>query len=87
MTRGLAREVSEAKKHLKQNYGSREAWVSLRDAQRRLAAATNEPWAEPFDIGVTWDVGAPLPHLLVNGYTAVLICHASVVDPTGTGPT
>ncbi|MFL6061804.1 MAG: hypothetical protein ACJ72E_11275 [Marmoricola sp.] len=85
MSRSLEREVKEAKKHLAKDYGSHEAWATLHDAQRRLAASKNEPWAEPLDLGVTWDSGAPRPHLLSNGHKAVLVCHASAVDPNWDG--
>lgn len=85
MKRDLERAVKHAQKRLTQNYGSSEAWASLHEAQRRLADARNQAWAEPLDLGVKWDVGAPLPHLLSNGSKAVLICHASVTDPSWDG--
>ena len=75
-----ARERVEAS-----DYGDRDAWTALAQAERELAAARGEPWAEPIDLGVEWDVGAPLPHLVSNGSTAVLLCHASITDPNWDG--
>ena len=40
------------------------------DAARSLAAARGEEHAVPFELGVRWDVGAPLPHLLASGLLA-----------------
>jgi hypothetical protein len=75
----LERAVEQARKRLAQDYGSREAWVTFHKAEHQLAAAQSEAWAEPLDLGVTWDAGAPLPHLLSNGSKAVLVCYAAVV--------
>ncbi len=36
-------------------------------AERALAAARGEPHAIPFELGVRWSGGAPLPHLLSSG--------------------
>lgn len=80
VNRDLERAVKQARKHLAQDYGSREAWATLREAERRLAEARDQAWAEPLDLGVRWDSGAPLPHLLSNGSRAVLVCRAATVD-------
>lgn len=85
VNRDLERAVKHARRRLAQDYGSREAWGTLHEAERQLAAARHQAWAEPLDFGVTWDAGAPLPHLLSNGSTAVLVCHAAVVDPDWDG--
>jgi hypothetical protein len=37
-------------------------------------AQRGEPWAETIDIGFTWDVGAPLPHLFADGQRAIVVC-------------
>lgn len=66
-------------------YTDPEAWTALQQAERQLAAARGEPWAEPIDLGVNWDAGAPLPHLVSNGSKAVLICHAYIDDPHWNG--
>lgn len=82
MTHELERAVRDARRRLESTrYQDRDAWLSLHDAERRLAAARGEQWAEPIDLGVTWDAGAPLPHFLSNGSVGVLICRASVPDP------
>jgi hypothetical protein len=81
----LERAVKQAGRHLAQDYGSRDAWVTLHDAERRLAAARHQSWAEPFDLGVTWDAGAPLPHVVTNGSTTLLFCHAADLDPAWDG--
>jgi hypothetical protein len=36
-------------------------------AERDLAAARGEQYAQVIDIGPCWDDGAPLPHLISNG--------------------
>jgi hypothetical protein len=43
------------------------------------------PKAVEIDLGVRWDVGAPLPHLVSNGSTAVLIAHSREPDPDWDG--
>lgn len=61
--------------------------------QRKLAAAKGQEFAEPLDFPVRWDVGAPLPQVLVNDHRCFLIFYladdtvwdgktASVVDPS-----
>lgn len=85
VSRDLERAVKQARKRLAQDYGSREAWVTLREAERRLAESRNQAWAEPLDLDVMWDGGAPLPYLLSNGSKAVLFCHAAMVDPDWDG--
>ena len=85
VSRDLERAVKQARKRLAQDYGSREAWATLHEAERRLAEARNQSWAEPLDLGVAWDGGAPLPHLVSNGSKTVLLCHAAVVDPDWDG--
>lgn len=81
VSRDMQRAVKQARKRLAQDYGSRAAWATLHEAERRLAESHNEAWAQPLDLGVMWDAGAPLPHLLSNGSRAVLLCHAARVNP------
>jgi hypothetical protein len=82
VTRDLKRAVTAARERLKASaYQDRDAWAALHQAERQLGAQRGEPWAEPLGLGVRWDLGAPLPHLVSNGSTAVLLCHASTVDP------
>jgi hypothetical protein len=50
----------------------REARAKLLEAERALAAARNEEYAEPIDFPVQWDVGAPMPHVVMNDYRCFL---------------
>ena len=50
-------------------------------AQRNLARSENQPNAEVIDLGVQWDGGAPLPHVVSDGSRAILICRASDTSP------
>ncbi|QIK66736.1 hypothetical protein G7072_10650 [Nocardioides sp. HDW12B] len=85
MRRNLELAVRQAQKRLAQDYGDRESWVNLHEAERQLAAARHQAWAEPLDLEVTWDAGAPLPHVLSNGFKAVLVCRAAMADPDWDG--
>jgi hypothetical protein len=57
-------------------------------AERSLAESRHEQWAEALDLGVVWDAGAPIPHIVSNGMTTVLTCRASDPHPDwdGTNP-
>ena len=55
--------------------------------ERETAAAKGEEYAEPFGFPVEWDVGAPMPHLLVNDHGALLAFHVRNVDPNWDGTT
>jgi hypothetical protein len=59
----------------------REAWQQQLQAERDLAAARGEQYAEVIDIGPRWDTGAPLPHLVSNGSRAFVVCRARAPDP------
>jgi hypothetical protein len=85
VNRHSERAVKQARKRLAEEGYSPDALASLQDAERQLAAARHQAWAERLDLDVSWDSGAPLPHLLSNGSTAVLICRAAVVDPEWDG--
>lgn len=54
----------------------REAWEQELQAERHLAAARGEQYAEVIDIGPRWDTGAPLPHLVGNGSRVFVVCLA-----------
>jgi hypothetical protein len=54
-------------------------------AERDLAAARGEQYAQVIDIGPLWDAGAPLPHLISNGSRAFVVCLASQPDPDWDG--
>jgi hypothetical protein len=66
-----------------------DAWRAAREdqltAERELAAARGEQYAQVIDIGPRWDVGAPLPHLVSNGSRAFVACLASQPDPDWDG--
>lgn len=86
VTRELKRAVRTARDRLvASGYTDRDAHRELTKAERQLAAARGESWAEPIDLAAQWDTGAPLPHLVSNGSAAVLICYASAVDPSWDG--
>lgn len=53
--------------------------------ERKLAAAKGEQYAEPLDFPIKWDIGAPLPQLLVNDYRALLTFVISEPDPAWDG--
>jgi hypothetical protein len=50
-------------------------------AERGLAAARGEQYAQVIEIGPYWDAGAPLPHLLSNRSRAFVACRAGQPDP------
>jgi hypothetical protein len=55
------------------------------EAERALAAARGEEHAVPFDIGVRWSGGAPLPHLLSCGHRSFVAFYLDVSDPDWDG--
>ncbi len=63
----------------------REAWAELLQAERELAASRNEEHAVPLEFPVRWDIGAPLPHLLVNDTHALLMFLVGSIDPAWDG--
>jgi hypothetical protein len=50
-------------------------------AERALASARGWPYAMAIDLGVVWDTGAPLPHVVSNGSKATLVCHSADTPP------
>jgi hypothetical protein len=66
-----------------------DAWrAALEDqlvAERELAAARGEQYAQVIDIGPRWDIGAPLPYLVSNGSQAFVACLASQPGPDWDG--
>lgn len=67
---------------------ARAADEAAAEAGRREAADAGDPWAEPVELGVSIDPGAPLPHLLADGLRAVLVFHAGLdPDPSWDGTT
>lgn len=63
----------------------RATWDEQLQAERDLAAARGEPYAQVIDIGPRWDIGAPLPHLISSGSRAFIVCLASQPDPNWDG--
>jgi hypothetical protein len=53
--------------------------------ERLLGAARGDEYAEPIEFPVKWDTGAPLPHLIVNEYRALLAFLLSEPDPAWDG--
>jgi hypothetical protein len=54
-------------------------------AERALAKARGQQYADVTDLGVEWDTGAPCPHLLSGGGKAVVLFYARDVDPAWDG--
>jgi hypothetical protein len=53
--------------------------------ERQIAAIKREEYAESLEFPVRWDVGAPMPHLLVNDYRALLCFLLNEPDPNWDG--
>jgi hypothetical protein len=69
------------------DYGS---YLKLHDAElypaeRELARTRGEEYAIPCELGVIWETGAPLPHLLCSGQRAFLIFIQRKIDPSWDG--
>lgn len=59
----------------------RSAKEALLAVERELAASRNEEHAVPLEFPVKWNIGAPLPQLLVNDVRALLMFLLKVPDP------
>jgi len=66
-------------------FGDDAARSAVLDAERRLAAQRGESYAEILDLGVQWDTGAPLPHIVSDSSRTVVFCRASEPDPNWDG--
>jgi len=53
--------------------------------ERQCAAKKGEEYAEPFGFPLKWDVGAPMPHLMVNDNRALLAFLLKEPDPNWDG--
>jgi hypothetical protein len=53
--------------------------------QRAFAAAKGEQYAESLEFPVKWDIGAPLPHLIMNDNRALLAFYLNEPDPNWDG--
>lgn len=56
------------------------AVAAMYEAERALAAARDEEYAVPAEFPVRWDIGAPLPHLVVNDHRAFLVFYLRSPD-------
>jgi hypothetical protein len=93
----LAKELEDARKRADEagsrlGRGGVEASEEFRDAldaqleaERALAAARGEEHAVPFDLGVQWSGGAPLPHLLSSGHRTFVAFYLHEPDPDWDG--
>jgi hypothetical protein len=63
----------------------RAATAAVLDAERALAAAKGEQYAVEIPFPVSWDTGAPLPHLLESDYRAFLVFFLREIDPRWDG--
>ena len=75
----LEKELESAQERLKQVVAADKmneyipANAAVLSLERRLAAEREEEYADTLDFPVKWDVGAPMPHLLANGYRTFLL--------------
>jgi len=75
----LEKELEDAKEQLRQVIASNktDGYVSAHSAvlslERKVAAERMDEYAESIDFPVKWDAGAPVPHLLTNGYRTFLL--------------
>jgi hypothetical protein len=65
----------------------READALALGLERQIAALKDEEYAIPLEFPIRWDVGAPLPHLLINDHKALLLFYRRVPDPNWDGTT
>jgi hypothetical protein len=67
-------------------------WDQLRAAQekvlvaeREVADAAGDEYAVEMTLGLVWDIGAPLPHLLANGHKTYVLFYLADPDPAWDG--
>jgi hypothetical protein len=61
------------------------ARAAVLQPERNLAAAKGEQYAVPIEFPVSWDTGAPLPHLLQNDHRTILTFFLRDMDPNWDG--
>lgn len=61
------------------------AYREMYPAERDLARARGEQYAEPLDIGMRWDTGAPIPHVLSGSGRTIVLFLLSRADPDWDG--
>ena len=91
----LERQLKAARERLEQALDAkpqRGDWAECQAAdqevlllERQLAAANGEEYAEPCDFPLKWDIGAPLPHLMVSDNRALLAFLLNEPDPAWDG--
>jgi hypothetical protein len=54
-------------------------------AERELARVIGDEYAVELDLGLTWSIGAPLPHVLANGGRAFVLFYLADPDPSWDG--
>ncbi|MPZ25241.1 MAG: hypothetical protein GEV12_02000 [Micromonosporaceae bacterium] len=64
---------------------ARAAHTELLDAERQLARARGEQYAQPIDLGVSWDAGSPLPHVISDSHRTIVIFYRPDPDPNWDG--
>jgi hypothetical protein len=62
-----------------------QAYAEQLGAERHLARVRGEQYAEPLDLGVRWDIGAPLPHVVSDSWRTIVIFHRPEPDPDWDG--
>ena len=71
---------------------SRSGWAELDAAERQVLAAERElahaagdEYAVELNIGLAWDIGAPLPHLVANGHRTYVLFYLADLDTSWDG--
>lgn len=82
-----AKAISKAQKSFgkKEREEYNKAYQKVLTAERDLARELGEPYAEPVDFPVQWNIGAPLPFLLQNDRKTFLTFYIREVDPNWDG--
>jgi hypothetical protein len=81
MATDAEKELSRAQDRLRRvGFGNRDALTAVMAAEQALAASRGESYAEAVDLGVVWDTGAPLPHVVSGSSRTVLLCRAAEPD-------
>jgi hypothetical protein len=69
--------------------GEMEEWkaahTEVLQLERAVAAATGEQHAVPFKFPIKWDIGAPMPFLMMNDHRTFLTFYINVPDPNWDG--
>lgn len=63
----------------------RQAHDEQLEAERHLAQARDEQYAQPLDLGLRWETGAPVPHVISDSWRTILIFRRPEPDPDWDG--